>query len=96
MNGLDRAQTVVVFDLGGGTFDVSLLRMLPPEEDEQALVEVIATAGDTNLGGDDIDRLLADSMLTRAGIAAGDWSGLQPATRQAITLLRPQHQGSDI
>ena len=81
----DRAQTVVVFDLGGGTFDVSLLRMLPPEDDEQALVEVIATAGDTNLGGDDIDRLLADSMLTRAGIAAGDWSGLQPATRQAIT-----------
>ncbi len=83
----DRAQTVVVFDLGGGTFDVSLLRMLPPEEDEQALVEVIATAGDTNLGGDDIDRLLADSMLTRAGIAAGDWSGLQPATRQAITYF---------
>ena len=83
----DRAQTVVVFDLGGGTFDVSLLRMLPPEEDEQALVEVIATAGDTTLGGDDIDRLLADSMLTRAGIAAGDWSGLQPATRQAITYF---------
>ena len=36
----DRPQTVVVFDLGGGTFDVSLLRMLPAEGDEQALVEV--------------------------------------------------------
>ncbi len=81
----DHAQTVVVFDLGGGTFDVSLLRMLPPEDDEQALVEVIATAGDTNLGGDDIDRLLADSMLARAGIASEDWSGLEPSTRQAIT-----------
>lgn len=81
----DRAQTVVVFDLGGGTFDVSLLRMIPPEDGEQALVEVISTAGDTNLGGDDIDRLLADSMLERAGISTDDWSGLDPSTRQAIT-----------
>ena len=79
-----QAQTVVVFDLGGGTFDVSLLRMLPPEDDEQALVEVVSTAGDTNLGGDDIDRLLADSMLQRAGLDAKDWSGLDPSTRQAI------------
>jgi molecular chaperone DnaK (HSP70) len=81
----ERAQTVVVFDLGGGTFDVSLLRMLPPDDGEQALVEVISTAGDTNLGGDDIDRMLADSMLKRAGIATDDWSGLDPSTRQAIT-----------
>ncbi len=80
----DRAQTVMVFDLGGGTFDVSLLRMLPPEDGQQALVEVIATAGDTNLGGDDIDRLLADSMLARAGVESDDWSGLAPSIRQAI------------
>ena len=43
-----------------------------------------ATAGDTNLGGDDIDRLLADAMLARAGIAADDWSDLEASTRQAI------------
>ncbi len=45
---------VVVFDLGGGTFDVSLLSL------KKGVFEVLATGGDTSLGGDDIDQLVAD------------------------------------
>ena len=50
----DRPGKVVVFDLGGGTFDVSVLRIEPQ------LTEVISTLGDTHLGGDDFDRALAE------------------------------------
>ena len=56
--GLDKRtnQTVLVFDLGGGTFDVSLLEL------DDGLVEVRATAGDTHLGGDDFDRRIVDYL----------------------------------
>ena len=56
--GLDKKQneTVLVFDLGGGTFDVSILDI------GDGLVEVRATAGDTHLGGDDFDRRVVDYL----------------------------------
>ena len=54
-----------VYDLGGGTFDVSLLRL------NRGVFEVVATGGDAALGGDDIDHALADWALARAGTAAG-------------------------
>jgi molecular chaperone DnaK len=56
--GLDKAEheTVLVFDLGGGTFDVSILDV------GDGVVEVRSTAGDTHLGGDDFDRRLVDYM----------------------------------
>src|SRR3982075_130544 len=56
--GLDKKQseTVLVFDLGGGTFDVSVLDI------GDGVVEVRATSGDTHLGGDDFDRRLVDYM----------------------------------
>lgn len=54
---------VVVFDLGGGTFDVSLLSL------RKGVFEVIATGGDTNLGGDDFDHLLADWIKTKAEVS---------------------------
>jgi molecular chaperone DnaK len=56
--GLDKKQseTVLVFDLGGGTFDVSILDI------GDGVVEVRATAGDTHLGGDDFDRRLVDYL----------------------------------
>jgi molecular chaperone DnaK len=56
--GLDKKQneTVLVFDLGGGTFDVSLLDI------GDGVVEVRATAGDTHLGGDDFDRRIVDYL----------------------------------
>ncbi|MCG8415733.1 MAG: Fe-S protein assembly chaperone HscA [Pseudomonadales bacterium] len=59
--GLDSKEqgTVVVFDLGGGTFDVSLLSL------RQGVFEVLATGGDTALGGDDFDQALADYLRAR-------------------------------
>ena len=52
--GLDQKQngTIAVYDFGGGTFDVSILKL------KDGIFEVIATNGDTHLGGDDIDNLL--------------------------------------
>ncbi|WP_326601491.1 molecular chaperone DnaK [Streptomyces sp. NBC_01799] len=57
--GLDKEndQTILVFDLGGGTFDVSLLEI------GEGLVEVKATNGDTHLGGDDWDQLIVDHLV---------------------------------
>jgi molecular chaperone HscA len=52
-----------VYDLGGGTFDISLLRLTA------GVFEVIATGGDAALGGDDIDQALADWAATQAGVA---------------------------
>lgn len=53
-------QTVAVYDLGGGTFDVSILRVIPAEEgsEEPVFFQVLSTAGDTRLGGDDFDHAL--------------------------------------
>ncbi len=49
-----RQKTVAVYDLGGGTFDISILQI------EDGIFDVLATAGDTYLGGDDFDRLITD------------------------------------
>ena len=53
-----------IYDLGGGTFDVSLLRL------SEGVFEVVATGGDSALGGDDFDRLLAQWALAEAGLQA--------------------------
>ena len=57
--GLDKKenQTILVFDLGGGTFDVSILEV------GDGIFEVLATAGDTSLGGDDFDKTLVDWLI---------------------------------
>src|SRR5450756_288527 len=58
--GLDKGteQTILVFDLGGGTFDVSLLEL------GEGVVEVKSTSGDTHLGGDDWDQRIVDHLVT--------------------------------
>ena len=63
--GLDQnaAGRVAIYDLGGGTFDVSVLNL------NKGVFEVLSTAGDSALGGDDIDRLLANWIMQQAGIA---------------------------
>ena len=57
--GLDKKNrgTIAVYDLGGGTFDISILRV------EDGVFQVLATNGDTHLGGDDVDRLLVEMVL---------------------------------
>ena len=66
--GLDNAAEGVyaIYDLGGGTFDISILRLT------QGVFEVVATGGDSALGGDDYDHALADWVLAQAGAGAMD------------------------
>ena len=63
--GLDNASEGVfaIYDLGGGTFDISILRL------SQGVFEVVATGGDSALGGDDYDRALVEWILAKAGLA---------------------------
>ncbi|MHC5178397.1 Fe-S protein assembly chaperone HscA [Serratia rhizosphaerae] len=71
--GLDSGQegTIAVYDLGGGTFDISILRL------SRGVFEVLATGGDSALGGDDFDHLLADWLREQAGVADRSDHGLQ-------------------
>jgi molecular chaperone HscA len=106
--GLDRGLDGIhaVFDLGGGTFDISILRL------NRGVFEVLSTGGDSALGGDDFDHALADWILHQAGLDADPDAGIQRqllylanAAKEAlsseehteITLKRPdgsQWQGS--
>lgn len=63
--GLDSGQegVIAVYDLGGGTFDISILRL------SRGVFEVLATGGDSALGGDDFDHLLADFLREQSGYA---------------------------
>ncbi len=84
--GLDNASEGVyaVYDLGGGTFDISILRM------SRGVFEVIATGGDSALGGDDYDRALADWALGKLGMSAAsaeDKAAIKVAARAAKEAL---------
>ena len=59
----EESSILAVYDLGGGTFDISLLRM------RKGIFEVLATGGDSALGGDDFDRALADHILAELALA---------------------------
>ncbi|WP_392340863.1 Fe-S protein assembly chaperone HscA [Moritella marina] len=75
--GLDAGQegVIAVYDLGGGTFDISILRL------NKGVFEVLATGGDSALGGDDFDHLVADWISTEAGLV-----GEQPLAMQRLLL----------
>jgi len=84
--GLDNGSEGIyaVYDLGGGTFDISILRL------SQGVFEVIATGGDAALGGDDYDRALADWVLAQTGqrvLTASDKVALNAAARACKEAL---------
>ena len=77
--------TIAVFDLGGGTFDVSILHM---QQTEQGMVDqVIATSGDTHLGGDDVDRMIVELIQKEISEQLGHALDFPPSTRQAFRNL---------
>src|SRR6202046_1437438 len=82
--GLDKKETatVAVYDLGGGTFDISILKL------HEGIFEVIATNGDTHLGGDDIDNLLIaialDDIHGELGVDLGTNAEAVQAIRKAV------------
>ena len=73
LNKFDEQKKIAVFDLGGGTFDVSILEM------RDGVFQVLATAGDTQLGGDDIDRTIAAQVWDKWSANGGVWFDQLPA-----------------
>lgn len=80
--GLDPSEekTIAVYDLGGGTFDISILHIT------QGIFEVLSTNGNTYLGGDDFDRLIVQHWLQQTGISIADASH-NKQTFQQLRLL---------
>ncbi len=103
--GLDHAAEGVhaIYDLGGGTFDLSILRF------NRGVFEVLATAGDTALGGDDMDRVVAQWLKDHAGLGMTKFSPAQwrqllniaCAAKEALThaekveVIVPRPNGND-
>jgi molecular chaperone DnaK len=88
----NETRTIAVYDLGGGTFDISVLRLTPKADADglPAFFQVLSTAGDTHLGGDDVDFALVH-LFTReiaqssgASVNAVDLEALPPQTRRAL------------
>lgn len=88
-------ETIAVYDLGGGTFDITILRIIPEAHEDigpgtpadSEFFQVLATAGDTHLGGDDVDwmlmRLLMEELTSRYGASVT----ITPATQQTLRRL---------
>lgn len=89
--GLDSSEEgiVAIYDLGGGTFDISLLKM------QRGIFEVLATAGDTALGGDDIDNLLVQWFLDKAGVAALSSERQEAKAKQYARTLKEALSNSE-
>lgn len=83
--GLDAGQegVIAIYDLGGGTFDISILRL------HQGVFEVLATGGDSALGGDDFDHLIADWIAEQSGLTGPQSSAFM---RQLFSVAKQAKQ----
>ncbi|HEI6965971.1 TPA: Fe-S protein assembly chaperone HscA [Yersinia enterocolitica] len=90
--GLDSGQegVIAVYDLGGGTFDISILRL------SRGVFEVLATGGDSALGGDDFDHLLADWLREQAGIDSRADHGIQRQLLDAAIATKITLSDADV
>ena len=90
--GLDKAAEGIfaVYDLGGGTFDISLLRL------EKGVFQVLATGGDTALGGDDFDHAIAERFLAERGgvVSSGEAKQALMLAREAKEVLSADERGN--
>lgn len=76
----DKESLIAVYDLGGGTFDISVLKL------SKGVFRVLATGGDSALGGDDIDYNVAEWILTQSQLPIGEHS--EPSLRYLLQLTR--------
>ncbi|EMK0359354.1 Fe-S protein assembly chaperone HscA [Klebsiella aerogenes] len=90
--GLDSGQegVIAVYDLGGGTFDISILRL------SRGVFEVLATGGDSALGGDDFDHLLADYLRKQAGLSDRSDNRLQRELLDAAIAAKIALSDADV
>lgn len=86
-----QSETIAVFDLGGGTFDISILSVIPAEGEATGFFQVLSTAGDTHLGGDDIDQMLVQKLVNyfHSPSTATRGTGLQPVCTPSTSSLSP-------
>tara|TARA_R110000744_G_scaffold196612_1_gene315924 strand:- start:2009 stop:3871 length:1863 start_codon:yes stop_codon:yes gene_type:complete len=89
--GLDSGQegVVAVYDLGGGTFDISILRL------NKGVFEVLATGGDSALGGDDFDGVLVDLLISKAGLERPLSTSMERQLTQQACLAKEQLSSSE-
>ena len=91
--GLDRRVRglIAVYDLGGGTFDISILKV------EDGVFQVLATNGDTHLGGDDIDRLVVELVLAEIGSGGStEQDPPYPDNSEIVGRVLPSRPAEDI
>ena len=88
--GLDKRKqgTIAVYDFGGGTFDISILKL------REGIFEVLSTSGDTHLGGDDIDEILIRLVLGDMGAAPSSPERI-PAIRKAVNKAKEDLSAAD-
>jgi Fe-S protein assembly chaperone HscA len=82
-----RQGTIAVYDFGGGTFDISILKL------SEGIFEVLSTNGDTHLGGDDIDELLIRAVLSELKLPES--TPQLPAIRQAARIVKEELSSAD-
>ena len=94
--GKEKEETIAVYDLGGGTFDISILRI------EDGIFEVLSTNGDTFLGGDDFDRAIIDHWIDTSSIEKNSLAEdkifhqkLRLLAEKAKKTLSTEHQFTD-
>jgi molecular chaperone DnaK len=90
---LSERQKIAVYDLGGGTFDISVLEM------REGIFQVLSTAGDTQLGGDDIDRAIAESICPTGAdparfVEAAEAAKKRLSTEDSTRIDLPFYDGS--
>lgn len=90
--GLDSGQegVIAVYDLGGGTFDISILRL------SRGVFEVLATGGDSALGGDDFDHAIAELFKAQAGVTAITDAQLQELLQLSRSVKEQLSQASEV
>jgi molecular chaperone DnaK len=81
LNKLKEKSKIAVYDLGGGTFDLSILEL------SEGVFQVLATNGNTRLGGDDLDRRLTEFLLEQIAAAGGPKLLGEPATAERLPML---------
>ena len=89
--GLDSGQegVIAVYDLGGGTFDISILRL------NKGVFEVLATGGDSALGGDDFDEVIVEDIIERAGLTRPLSASMERQLTQQACFAKEQLSMND-